>query len=45
VWLEQALSDLGEALEERFTLEDKLITLALDNDLRASNEDHIARPA
>jgi regulator of sigma D len=39
------LSDLGEALEERFTLEDKLITLALDNDLRASNEDHIARPA
>jgi regulator of sigma D len=42
---QQALSDLGEALEERFTLEDKLITLALDNDLRASNEDHIARPA
>ncbi|MFA1647252.1 MAG: Rsd/AlgQ family anti-sigma factor, partial [Enterobacteriaceae bacterium] len=42
---QQALSDLGEALEERFTLEDKLIALALDNDLTASNEDHIARPA
>ena len=42
---QQALSDLGEALEERFTLEDKLITLALDNDLRASNEDNILRPA
>ena len=42
---QQALSDLGEALEERFTLEDKLIALALDNDLTASNEEHIARPA
>jgi regulator of sigma D len=38
---QQALSDLGEALEERFTLEDKLIALVLD----ASNEDNIARPA
>jgi regulator of sigma D len=42
---QQALSDLGEALEERFTLEDKLIALALDNDLKACNEDNIARPA
>lgn len=42
---QQALSDLGEALEERFTLEDKLITLALDNNLNISSEDNIARPA
>ena len=38
---QRALSDLGEALEERFTLEDKLISLVLD----ASPEDNIARPA
>ena len=38
---QKALSDLGEALEERFTLEDKLISLVLD----ASPEDNIARPA
>ena len=38
---QQALSDLGEALEERFTLEDKLIALVLD----ASPEDNIMRPA
>ncbi len=43
--LQQALSDLGEAMEERFTLEDKLIALALDNDLKASNEAQVARPA
>lgn len=43
--LQQALSDLGEALEGRFTLEDKLIALALDNNLKASNEDNVARPA
>lgn len=42
---QQALSDLGEALEERFTLEDKLIALVLDSSLSASNEDNIARPA
>ncbi|WP_150344243.1 sigma D regulator [Enterobacter ludwigii] len=42
---QQALSDLGEALEERFSLEDKLIALVLDNDSKASNEDNIARPA
>lgn len=42
---QQALSDLGEALEERFTLEDRLIALALDNGLDVSNEDNIARPA
>ncbi|MOA43451.1 Regulator of sigma D [compost metagenome] len=43
--LQQALSDLGEALEGRFTLEDKLIALALDNNLKASREDNVARPA
>ena len=42
---QKVLSDLGEALEERFTLEDKLIALVLDNDLKASNEENIARPA
>ena len=42
---QQALSDLGEALEERFSLEDKLIALVLDNGLDVSNEDNIARPA
>ena len=42
---QQALSDLGEALEARFTLEDTLIALALDNNLNTSNEDSIARPA
>ena len=42
---QKALSDLGEALEERFTLEDKLISLALDNDLNISNEENVARPA
>ena len=42
---QQALSDLGEALEERFTLEDKLIALVLDNDLNISNEENVTRPA
>ena len=42
---QQALSDLGEALEERFTLEDKLIALVLDNDLNISSEENVARPA
>lgn len=42
---QRALSDLGEALEERFTLEDKLIALALDNGLDVSHKDNIARPA
>ncbi|MNY65074.1 Regulator of sigma D [compost metagenome] len=42
---QQALSDLGEAMEVRFTLEDKLIALVLDSNLKASNEDNIARPA
>jgi regulator of sigma D len=42
---QQALSDLGEALEERFTLEDKLIALVLDNDVNISNEENVARPA
>ncbi len=42
---QQALSDLGEALEERFTLEDKLIALVLDDDVNTSNEENVARPA
>lgn len=42
---QRALSALGEALEERFTLEDKLIALALDNDLNISHEENVARPA
>jgi len=42
---QQALSDLGEALEERFTLEDKLIALVLDNNLNISTSDNVARPA
>jgi len=42
---QQALSGLGEALEERFTLEDKLIALALDNNLPLSGEENIAWPA
>ncbi|EMP9727106.1 sigma D regulator [Enterobacter cloacae] len=42
---QQALSDLGEALEERFTLEDKLIALTLDHGLDVSHEDNVARPA
>ncbi len=42
---QQALSDLGEALEERFTLEDKLISLVLDHGLDVSPEDNIMRPA
>lgn len=42
---QQALSDLGEALEERFTLEDKLIALVLDNDVNTSNGENVARPA
>ncbi|MBE4854464.1 sigma D regulator [Enterobacter hormaechei] len=42
---QQALSDLGEALEERFTLEDKLIALVLDNNLFVSSDDNVVRPA
>ena len=43
---QQALSELGEALEARFTLEDKLITLALDSAFGSINDEkHIARPA
>ncbi|AVR01645.1 Rsd/AlgQ family anti-sigma factor [Pluralibacter gergoviae] len=43
---QQALSALGEALEGRFTLEDKLITLALDSAFGSANdENHIAHPA
>ncbi|HEX4499591.1 MAG TPA: sigma D regulator [Scandinavium sp.] len=44
---QQALSTLGEALAARFTLEDSLIALALDNKLNgsANDENQIARPA
>ena len=43
---QQALSALGETLAARFTLEDKLITLALDSAFGSANdENHIARPA
>lgn len=44
---QQALSDIGEALAARFTLEDKLIVLAFDNNLKesANDESDIARPA
>ncbi|AMO51088.1 regulator of sigma D [Kosakonia oryzendophytica] len=44
---QQALSDIGEALEARFRLEDKLIVLAFDNNLKesANDETGMARPA
>ncbi|MEG3126797.1 sigma D regulator [Pantoea cypripedii] len=45
---QQALSEVGEVLESRFTLEDKLVRLAWDNQLahpRVANESPIARPA
>lgn len=44
---QQALSDIGEALAARFTLEDKLIVLAFDNNLNvsANDENGMARPA
>ncbi|PSN05916.1 sigma D regulator [Siccibacter turicensis] len=44
---QEALSGIGEALAARFTLEDKLIVLAFDNDLRdsANDETTLARPA
>ncbi|WP_039054709.1 Rsd/AlgQ family anti-sigma factor [Enterobacter sp. Bisph1] len=44
---QQALSDIGEALAARFTLEDKLIVLAIDNNLNdsANDERGMARPA
>lgn len=48
VAFQQALSEVGEVLESRFTLEDKLIQLAWDNALvrtEAANESEIARPA
>ncbi len=43
-----ALSEVGEILESRFTLEDKLVQLAWDNQLArppVANESIIARPA
>ncbi|WP_342322693.1 sigma D regulator [Kosakonia sp. BYX6] len=44
---QQALSGIGEALAARFTLEDKLIVLAFDNNLHesANDESGMARPA
>ena len=44
---QQALSSIGEALAARFTLEDQLIVLAFDNNLResANDEASLARPA
>jgi regulator of sigma D len=44
---QQALSGIGEALEVRFSLEDKLIELAYDNNLHSSVNDtgSLARPA
>ena len=44
---QQVLSDIGEALEARFTLEDKLILLASNNNLKLNIQDEsgIAKPA
>lgn len=45
---QQALSGVGEALEARFTLEDRLIQLAFDHQLRplpVANDGAMARPA
>ncbi|HBZ14955.1 sigma D regulator [Pantoea sp. NPDC088449] len=45
---QQALSEVGEVLESRFTLEDKLVQLAWDNQLAhlpVANDSVIARPA
>ncbi len=44
---QSALSGIGEALESRFSLEDKLIELAYDHDLNDSANDigNLARPA
>ncbi|MCE0492309.1 sigma D regulator [Pantoea sp. Mb-10] len=48
VEFQHALSEVGEALEARFTLEDKLIQLAWDNQLArppVANDSVISRPA
>ncbi|KQN59853.1 Rsd/AlgQ family anti-sigma factor [Erwinia sp. E602] len=45
---QQALSGVGEALESRFSLEDKFIQLAMENHVQkqiAANEPTLARPA
>ena len=45
---QQALSAVGEALEARFTLEDKFIQLALEKDTvkqNAANDEAMVRPA
>ena len=45
---QQALSEVGEVLEARFTLEDKLVQLAWDNQLASAsvaNANDMARPA
>lgn len=47
VAFQNALSEVGEALEGRFTLEDKLIQMAWDNHVTppVANDSEIARPA
>ncbi|MDF7651994.1 sigma D regulator [Pantoea sp. Acro-805] len=48
VEFQKALSEVGEVLESRFTLEDKLVQLAWDNQLArppVANESSMARPA
>ncbi|QKJ88968.1 sigma D regulator [Paramixta manurensis] len=49
VEFQQALSEVGETLEARFTLEDKLIQLAWENQLQlpgvVANETELVRPA
>jgi regulator of sigma D len=47
VEFQKALSGIGEALESRFSLEDKLIQLAYDHDINDSANDtgNLARPA
>ncbi len=42
---QQALSDIGEALEARFALEDKLIALAISYNLQGNVSDNIAPTA
>ncbi|EPF20971.1 MULTISPECIES: Rsd/AlgQ family anti-sigma factor [Cedecea] len=48
-WVEfqQALSEIGECLESRFSLEDRLVLLAIDNNLDSSASDPagVASPA
>ena len=45
IGFQQALSDIGEALEARFALEDKLIALAISYNLKDNVSDNIAPTA